>query len=82
VLDSAVDAAASCDVFVAVGSTLTVQPVASLTAVAAEAGARVVIINAEPTPFDRLADQVDRRPIQTALPALVGELLTGAHIRQ
>jgi NAD-dependent deacetylase len=78
VLDAAVEAAASCDLFVAVGSTLTVQPVASLTAVAAEAGARVVIINAEPTPFDRLADQVDRRPIQIALPALVSELLGGA----
>jgi NAD-dependent deacetylase len=76
VLDAAVEAATSCDLFIAVGSTLTVQPVASLTAVAAEAGARVVIVNAEPTPFDRLADQVDRRPIQTALPALVGELLS------
>jgi len=77
VLDAAVDAATACEVFVAVGSTLTVQPAASLTQVAAEAGARVVIVNAEPTPYDRLADQVDRRPIQEALPELVRELLTG-----
>ncbi|NMM29510.1 MAG: NAD-dependent deacetylase [Cellulomonas sp.] len=76
VLDAAVEAAASCDVFVAIGSTLTVQPVASLTAVAAEAGARVLIVNAQPTPFDRMADRVDRRPIQVALPDLVSELLT------
>ncbi|WP_024286663.1 Sir2 family NAD-dependent protein deacetylase [Cellulomonas sp. KRMCY2] len=77
VLDAAAEAAAACDVFVAVGSTLTVQPVASLTLVAAEAGARVVIVNDEPTPYDRLADTVDRRPIQVALPELVRELLVG-----
>ncbi|MDM8086401.1 Sir2 family NAD-dependent protein deacetylase [Cellulomonas cellasea] len=76
VLDAAVEAAASCDVFVAVGSTLTVQPAASLTSVAAEAGARIVIVNAEPTPYDRLAETVDRRPIEVALPALVRDLLT------
>ena len=77
VLDAAVEAASSCDVFVAVGSTLTVQPAASLTGVAARAGARVIIINAEPTLYDRLADEVDRRPIEQALPALVRRLLAG-----
>jgi len=75
VFDAAIEAAASCEVFVAVGSTLTVQPVASLTAVAAEAGARVIIVNADPTPYDHLADHVDRRPIQQALPALIRTLL-------
>ncbi|RYV50806.1 SIR2 family NAD-dependent protein deacylase [Pengzhenrongella frigida] len=75
VFDAAIEAAAGCDVFVVIGSTLTVQPVASLTTVAAEAGARVVIVNAEPTPYDHLADRVERRPIQEALPALVRELL-------
>lgn len=73
--EAAIDAAGACDVFVVVGSTLTVQPVASLTAVAAEAGARVIIVNDEPTPYDHLADRVERRPIQEALPALVHELL-------
>ena len=77
VFDAAVEASAGCEVFVAVGSTLTVQPVASLTAVAAEAGARVVIVNSAPTQYDRLADRVDRRPIQEALPELVRELLAG-----
>ncbi len=76
VLDAAVEAAATSDVFIAVGSTLTVQPAASLTAVAAEAGARILIVNAEPTPYDRLADAVDRRPIEVALPAIVQDLLT------
>ena len=75
VLDAAVEAATRCEVFVAVGSTLTVQPVASLTMVALEAGAWVVIVNAEPTPYDRFADTVDRRPIEVALPELVRDLL-------
>lgn len=73
--DAAIDAAAACDVFLVIGSTLTVQPVASLTAVAAEAGARVIIVNAEPTPYDHLAERVDRRGIQAALPDLARELL-------
>jgi len=71
------EAAATGEVFVAAGSALTVQPVASLTPVAVEAGARVVIVNADPTPYDRLADQLDRCPIQEALPEMVRELLAG-----
>jgi len=77
VFDAAVEAASGCEVFVVVGSTLTVQPVASLTQVAADAGARVVVVNAEPTPYDHLADLLDRRPISDALPDLVRELLAG-----
>ena len=73
--DAAIDAAGACDAFVVIGSTLTVQPVASLTTVAAEAGARVIIVNDEPTPYDHLAERVVREPIQEALPALVRELL-------
>ena len=76
VLEASARAAAACDVFVAVGSTLSVEPAASLTAVAADAGARVVVINAEPTPYDGLASTVDRRPIDIALPELVGTLLS------
>lgn len=77
-LDAAVEAARACEVFVVIGSTLTVEPVASLTGMAAEAGARVIIVNAERTPYDRLAERVDPRPIQTAVPELVGELLSAA----
>jgi len=79
-LDAAVEAARACEVFVVVGSTLTVEPVASLTRIAAEAGARVIIINAERTPYDRLAERVDRRPIQEALPELTRELLGTASL--
>jgi NAD-dependent deacetylase len=72
VLDAATAAAADCDVFLAVGTSLVVYPVAGLVEVAAAHGARVVIVNAEPTPYDGLADLVVREPISTALPRLVG----------
>ena len=71
VLAAAAEAAADCDVFLAAGTSLQVWPVAGLTEIAAAHGARVVIVNAEPTPFDDLADLVVREPIGTALPGLV-----------
>ena len=61
-------------VFFAVGTTLQVQPAASLAGVAAEHGARLVIVNAEPTPYDELADEVIREPIGDALPRLLAGL--------
>jgi NAD-dependent deacetylase len=74
VLAAAVAAARECDLLLAVGSSLTVHPAAGLVDVAAGAGARVVIVNAEPTPYDSLADGVVREPIGAALPALVAAL--------
>jgi NAD-dependent deacetylase len=71
VIGAAADAAADCDVFLAVGTSLTVHPAAGLTEVAARAGARIIVVNAEPTPYDDLADLVVREPIGTALPRLV-----------
>jgi NAD-dependent deacetylase len=71
VVEAAAGAATDCDVFVAVGTSLTVHPAAGLTDLAAGAGARVVVVNAEPTPYDDLADLVVREPIGTALPRLV-----------
>jgi NAD-dependent deacetylase len=68
---AAVDAAADCDLFLAVGTSLRVQPVASLCDLALSAGARLVVVNAEPTPYDRRADGVLRDSISTVLPALV-----------
>ncbi|GII96671.1 SIR2 family NAD-dependent protein deacylase [Sinosporangium siamense] len=70
----AVEASAACEVFVAVGTSLQVQPAASLAGIAAESGARLVIVNDSPTPYDALADEVIRDPIGTALPALVRRL--------
>ncbi|WP_433338326.1 SIR2 family NAD-dependent protein deacylase [Spirillospora sp. CA-294931] len=71
VLDAAVDAARSCDLFLAAGTSLTVQPAAGLCLEAVEHGARLVIMNAQPTPYDELADAVLREPIGRTLPRLV-----------
>jgi NAD-dependent deacetylase len=49
---------------------LQVYPVASAVPLAKEAGARVVIVNDQPTPFDDIADAVLRGPIGDILPAI------------
>jgi NAD-dependent deacetylase len=71
VIEAAVDAALDCDLFLAIGSSLQVQPAADLCRVAVEAGARLVVVNAEPTPYDAIAAAVLRQPIGTVLPRLV-----------
>ncbi len=68
-------AAAGCELFLAIGSTLTVEPAASLCAVAADAGASLVIVNRDPTPYDRVATAIIRTPIGDAVPAIVADLL-------
>ena len=60
--------------FFAVGSSLQVQPAAGLAGIAADHGARLIMVNAEPTPYDELADEVVREPIGTALPSLLARL--------
>ena len=61
VIDAAMRAADECDVLLAVGSTLTVFPAANVVPRAKASGARVVIVNAEPTAMDRFADVVAAR---------------------
>jgi NAD-dependent deacetylase len=70
-------AARSCDLLLAVGSSLTVYPAAGLVPAAFQSGASVVIVNAEPTPYDDLADAVVRASISEVLPAIVGATTTG-----
>jgi NAD-dependent deacetylase len=65
-------AARACDLMLAVGTKLSVWPVAGVVPTAKAAGARVVIVNAEPTEMDALADAVLRGPIGVLLPRLVG----------
>jgi len=65
-------AAARCDLMLAVGSTLSVFPIAGVVPTAKQAGARVVILNAEPTAMDELGDAVLRGSIGALLPRLVG----------
>jgi NAD-dependent deacetylase len=67
-------AAVSCDLLLAIGSTLAVFPAAGVVPIAKSAGARVVILNAEPTEMDSLADAVVRGQIGQILPVLVGEV--------
>ena len=73
VLTAAVAVVRESDVLVAVGSTLRVYPAAGLVDVAVSGGARLVIVNAEPTPYDPMAAEVIRAPIGTALPALLND---------
>jgi NAD-dependent deacetylase len=70
VFQAAVTAVRTCDLLVAVGTSLTVQPVAGLVDVAARAGAPIVIVNAMATPYDELAEIIVREPIGAALPAI------------
>ncbi|AQS66673.1 Sir2 family NAD-dependent protein deacetylase [Streptomyces pactum] len=78
VLGEAAAISKACQVFIAVGTSLQVQPAAGLAGVAADHGARLVVVNAEPTPYDELADEVVREPIGTALPALLRGLGPGS----
>ena len=70
VIDRAMTAAAEAHLLLAIGTTLQVQPVASMVPIAARAGAQVVIINDQPTAMDELADVVLRQPIGVALTAI------------
>ncbi|MCX5188509.1 Sir2 family NAD-dependent protein deacetylase [Streptomyces sp. NBC_00268] len=74
VLGEAMAITKACQVFIAVGSSLQVQPAAGLAGLAADHGARLIIVNAEPTPYDERADEVVREPIGTALPKLLRTL--------
>lgn len=59
-----------CDLLLAIGSTLSVYPIAGVVPLAKQSGARVAILNAEPTDMDRLADAVIRGSISEILPRL------------
>ena len=48
----------ACDLFLAIGSSLVVYPAAGFPAIARQNGARLVIINRDPTPLDEVADLV------------------------
>jgi len=71
VIDRAMRAAAEADLLLAIGSTLQVYPVAAAVPRAKASGARLVIINAEPTGFDEIADAVIQQRIGDVLPAIV-----------
>jgi NAD-dependent deacetylase len=70
-VERAFDAASAAEVLLCVGTSLQVYPVARMVPLARAAGAEVVIVNAEPTPFDEGAVTV-RGSISEVLPSLVG----------
>jgi NAD-dependent deacetylase len=73
VITRALRSAEEAELLLAVGTTLTVYPAANAVPAARAAGARVVIVNGEPTAFDGLADAVLRGSIGEILPKLVPE---------
>lgn len=70
VIDRAMRCATEADLLLAVGTTLQVQPVAGVVPIAKRAGARIVIVNADETAMDDLADAVLRGSISAILPRL------------
>ena len=71
VIDAALRASREADLFFSIGTSLQVYPIAGVVPLAREAGAKVVILNGEPTPFDDIADAVFRDPISSLLPQLL-----------
>lgn len=71
VIDAAFRAAGDADLFLAVGTSLTVTPAATLCDAAKDGGATLVIVNAEPTPYDGVADVVLRGRIGEILPEIL-----------
>jgi NAD-dependent deacetylase len=72
VIDRAMRAAAETDCLISVGTSLQVYPIAGAVPAAKAAGASVIILNAQPTPFDDIADARLDGPISEELPVLCG----------
>ena len=76
VVEAAVALTRRADLMIAVGSSLVVYPAADLPILAVRNGARLVIVNDEPTPLDDLADLVVRGSagavLETAVSAVLG----------
>jgi NAD-dependent deacetylase len=71
IINRAMRAAGEADVFLSIGTSLQVYPIADTVPLAKSAGARIVILNAEPTPYDEVGDEVFREPISEILPQLL-----------
>jgi NAD-dependent deacetylase len=70
-MQRAQDLALSCDLFLAIGSSLVVWPAAGFPLMAKRNGARLIIINREATEFDEMADLVVRQDIGTVLESFI-----------
>ena len=65
---------AACDLFLVAGSSLVVYPAAQMPLIAKDNGAKLVIINLEPTPHDRYADVVIHEKTGKALPQIAAQV--------
>jgi NAD-dependent deacetylase len=63
--------AASCDILLVVGTSLQVEPAASIPFVTHNSGGKIVIINRDPTPLDWMADHVFLGKAEKILPHLM-----------
>ena len=70
VIEQAQEESARADLFLALGTSLGVYPAAALPEIAIRAGSRLVVMNAQETPYDTVADAVVREPLGQVLPAL------------
>jgi NAD-dependent deacetylase len=70
-LEAAEHAVSHCDLMLVIGTSGEVYPAAGLAFTAHQSGARVVIINPEPTPLDVVAEQCLRAPAAVCLPSLM-----------
>jgi NAD-dependent deacetylase len=64
--------ASSCDVLLALGSSLVVYPAAALPEAAAGAGAKLILVNRDETPLDHLATVLIHGPLEEVVPAVLG----------
>ena len=70
-MERAFEESQACDLFIAVGSSLVVYPAAGFPLVAKKSGAKLVILNREPTPLDDDADLVINAEIGPTLKRVV-----------
>ena len=78
VIDRAMRAAQAADCVLAVGTSLQVYPIAAIVPAAKAAGASLIIVNAQPTPFDDIADVTLAESISDVLPVLLEGTTSGS----
>jgi len=71
VLREAFGLAASCDLLLALGSSLVVYPAAALPEAARDAGAKVILVNRDATPLDHIAQVRIHGPLEEVVPAML-----------
>lgn len=74
-LDRALRAAATCELFVAAGTSLVVGPINQMLPLARRGGARTAILTASETPYDDVADWRVADPVERVLPAVAARVV-------